>query len=111
MNIIIHAVNFPMAKNIRRAVEKRLRFSMRRYGDNLQKLVIRLWHDDNHADKRCQLQVRICGQEDIIIDQRDRNLHAAIYHSVERASNTILRRLKRQQAKNRQRQVMPLPTR
>ena len=107
MHVIIHAVNFPMTRALRQSVEKRLHFALRRYGDQLQKIVIRLWKDQGNIDQRCQVQARIAGQEDIIIDHSDRNLQAAIYRSVQRASGTILKRLKRQQARNRQRQALP----
>lgn len=110
MNVIIHAVNFPLNRSIRKAVEQRLHFSLRRYGDQLQKIVIRLWSAQGHSDKRCQVQARIAGQQDIIIDHSDRNLHAAIYRSVERASGTIMRRLKRQQTRQRQRPALTMPS-
>ncbi len=102
MNISIHAGNIAVSRSVRKLIEKRLRFAFRRYGDHLQKIIVRLSSEGNPTDVRCQLQARIAGQGDVVIDHTDRNIHAAIYRSIERAGMTIIRRLKRQQDKIRQ---------
>lgn len=102
MNITIHAGNIAVSRSVRKLVEKRLRFAFRRYGDHLQKVIVRLSSEGNPSDIRCQLQARIPGHADVVIDHTDRNIHAAIYRSIERASVTIIRRLKRQRNKIRQ---------
>ncbi len=109
MNVTIHAVNFQVTRAVRELVEKRLRFALRRYGDNLHSIIVRLSDGSSYGAIRCQVQARITGKGDVIIDHTDRNLHAAIYRSVERVSTAIVRRLKRKQAMDRQRQALPLP--
>ncbi len=48
------------------------------------------------ADKRCHLQVVLAGLPDVVVEDVEADLHAAIDRAADRAGRTVLRKIGRQ---------------
>lgn len=80
-------------------IRRRLHLAMDRIGDRIRRVVVRL-SDINGprggTDKRCQLQIHLDQQPDVVIEDTRSDLYAAVDRATERAARTITRRLGRQ---------------
>lgn len=98
MQIDIQARDFPLTEGIREHVESRVRFSLTRFRDRLHRVNVRL-SDVNGprggVDKRCRVHLRVEGLPDIVIDDIEQDLYAAISRSTGRAERTLGRQLHR----------------
>ena len=104
MQIEIQARNFKLTQALRGHVERRLGFALSTRNDHIQRILVRL-SDINGprggADKCCHIQVVLPSLADVVIEDTEVNLYAAIDRAADRASRTVTRRLARQRDKGR----------
>lgn len=99
MKIETQAHGFSLSDGLRHHIRQRLHFAFDRIGARIRKVVVRL-SDINGprggADKRCQLQVSLDKLPEVIIEDTQSDLYAAVDHASERAARTVGRRLARE---------------
>ena len=111
MQIDIHARSFSLTQALRSHIERRLSFALSARYDQIRRILVRL-SDVNGPrggnDKRCQIQVSLPGQADVVIEDVQSNLYVAISRAADRASRTVTRRIgrKRNNQKSRQRSLV-----
>ena len=115
MQIDIQTRDFSLTKALRSHVERRLGFALSTRYDRIKRILVRL-SDVNGPrggeDKCCQLHVVLPGQADVVIEDTQSNLYAAINRATDRASRAVSRRLERLHSAKRDRSpagAMPLP--
>ncbi len=100
MQIDIQARNFSLIDALRSHAERRVRCAMTCCDDHIQRVFMRL-SDINGprggADKRCRLQVVLAGLPDVVVEDTEGNLYAAIDRATDRAGHTLVRKIDRQQ--------------
>ena len=113
MHIDIQARDFTLTKALRMHIEKRLSFALSTRYDHINRIMVRL-SDINGPrggnDKRCQLHVVLPGQQDVVIEDTQPDLYAAIDRAADRAWHSVSRKLARLRAYKRIRRhadVMP----
>ncbi len=84
--------------HIRERVERRLYFTLGRFQRRIERVHVRL-EDTNGpkggVDQRCRIVVRLHGLRNVVIDQLDANIYAALNRATYRAGRTVARRLDR----------------
>jgi len=99
MQILIQARNFPLTKAMRSHIERRLGFALSTRYEHIERIMVRL-SDVNGPrgghDKCCHIQVTLPQLADVIVEDTESNLYAAIDRAADRASRTVARRLVRQ---------------
>ena len=99
MQIDIQARNFLLTKALRGHVERRLNFALNTREDHIQRINVRL-SDVNGPrggeDKLCHIQVVLPHLADVVIEDTEEDLYAAIDRAANRAGRTVGRRLTRQ---------------
>lgn len=104
MQIDIQARNFPLTHALRNHVERRLGFALSTRDEHIQRIMVRL-SDINGPrggeDKCCHIQVIIPHLPDIVIEDTEEDLYAAIDRAADRAGRTVGRRLSRQRDNDR----------
>jgi ribosomal subunit interface protein len=102
MQIEIQARNFPLTQAMRGHVERRLGFALSSRYEHIGRIMVRL-SDINGPrgghDKCCHIQVMLPQLADVIVEDTESNLYAAIDRAADRASRTVARRLARQRDK------------
>ena len=102
MQIEIQARNFPLTQAMRGHVERRLGFALSTRHEHIQRILVRL-SDINGPrgghDKCCHIQVALPQLADVIVEDTESNLYAAIDRAADRASRTVARKLARQRDK------------
>jgi len=100
MQIDIQARNFLLTATLRSHARRRLRYARDRHEDHILRIVMRL-SDINGprggADKRCHLQVVLRGLPDVVIEDTEPDLYAAIDRATDRAGHAVTRRIDRHQ--------------
>jgi len=100
MQIDIQSRGFSLTDALLKYSEQRLLFSMSYFSINIKRVVIRL-SDINGprggTDKRCHLQVVIPGLPDVVVEDTEADMYAAIDRAMDRARRTVARKLDRQQ--------------
>ncbi|HHJ36343.1 MAG TPA: HPF/RaiA family ribosome-associated protein [Gammaproteobacteria bacterium] len=100
MQIDIQSRGFSLTDALLRYSEQRLLFAMTYWSSHINRAIIRL-SDINGprggTDKRCHLQVIIPGLPDIVVEDTESDLYAAIDRAMDRARRTVARKLDRQQ--------------
>ena len=104
MQIVTLTHGFPLTDGLRHHIRQRLHFAFDRMGDRIRRVVVRL-SDINGprggADKRCQLQVHLDQLPEVVIEDTQSELYAAMDRAAERAARTVARRLSRERAHRR----------
>jgi ribosomal subunit interface protein len=112
MRVDIQARNFPLTAALRNHVERRLGFALSSKDDHIQRITVRL-SDINGprggADKCCHVHVQIPRLPDVVIEDTEADLYAAIDRAADRAGRTVSRKLARQRSKNRSTGFYTLP--
>ncbi len=112
MQIKIQAQSFSLTSALQDHVQRRLRFALTSGADHIQRVMVRL-SDINGPrggqDKRCHIQVVLKGMPDVVIDDTESDLYAAISRAVARASRSVARRLRRRQTLRRSSGLSCLP--
>lgn len=111
MKIDLQARHFALTKALRTHVVRRLGFALNAGADQVQRVLVRL-SDINGprggADKRCKIQLVLPRQADIVIENTEENLYAAIDRAANRAGRTLRRRVTRYRDQHRARQYARL---
>lgn len=104
MQIVTHTHGFAMTDVLNHHVRRRLHFAFDRIGDRIRRVVVRL-SDINGprggADKHCQIQVHLDQLPEVVIEDTQSDLYAAVDRAAERAARTVTRRLSRERAHRR----------
>ena len=99
MQISIQANGFSLTEGLRAHVERRMRSALGWTGGHLRRLAVSL-SDINGPrggrDKRCKVQVRLAGGVEVVIEDTETDLYAAIDRAAERADRAVVRRMERQ---------------
>lgn len=98
MQLDIQANGFSMTDSIRDYTALRMAFALKRDDKQVMGVKVRL-SDINGprggVDKRCQIDLTLAGQNDIVIEDIETNLYVAIDRASERCARTLTRRLER----------------
>jgi len=98
MQLDIQSNGFSMTDNIRDYTVLRMAFAMERNDNHVIGVKVRL-SDINGprggVDKRCQIDLALAGQNDIVIEDIEMNLYVAIDRASDRCARTLIRRLER----------------
>ena len=104
MQIDIQARNFSLTNALRGHVERRLGFALSSKNDHILRVLVRL-SDINGprggADKCCLIQVVLPHLPDVVIEDTEADLYAAIDRAADRTGRTVGRRLARQRDRSR----------
>ena len=104
MQINIQARNFPLTMALRGHIERRLGFALSTRDNHIQRVMVRL-SDINGPrggpDKCCHIQVVLPQLPDVVIEDTEADLYAAIDRAADRAGRTVGRRLSRQRDRDR----------
>ena len=99
MQLDIQARNFLLTNALRGHVERRLSFALHSRENHIQRITVRL-SDINGPrggeDKCCHIQVVLPHLTDVVIEDTEEDLYAAIDKAADRAGRTVGRRLSRQ---------------
>lgn len=102
MKIDIQALNFPLTNSLRSHIERRLKFALSTRDDHIQRIMVRL-SDINGPrggeDKCCHIQVVLPQISDVVIEDTEADLYAAINRAADRAGRTVGRKLARNHGK------------
>ncbi len=96
MQINIKARSFYLTSSLRSHAERRLRFTLTRYCDRIQHVVMRLsevYHLHGELNKRCHLQVVVAGIPDVVVETTEADLYTAIDRATDRAERSVALRL------------------
>ncbi|RCX32760.1 HPF/RaiA family ribosome-associated protein [Thioalbus denitrificans] len=98
MHIDIQALGFALTEPLREQVERRVRLALTRHGTRVRGVSVRL-EDRNGSrggpDLCCRVRVRIKGQAEVVIEDREADLHRAISRALDRAGRAVERQLAR----------------
>jgi ribosome-associated translation inhibitor RaiA len=98
MHIDIQARDFSLTQALRSHVERRVGFALGTRYDQIRRIRVRL-SDINGPrggnDKCCRLCVVLPGQADVVIEDTQANLYAAIDRATDRAGRAVARKLAR----------------
>ena len=104
MQVDIQARKFSLTNALRSHIKRRLGFALSARDDHIQRVIVRL-SDINGprggADKCCHIQVVLAHLPDVVIEDTETDLYAAIDRAADRAGRTTGRRLARQRVKDR----------
>ncbi len=101
MQIDIKTHRFPPTDALRNHAKRRLHYALSSIDEPIQRVVVRL-SDVNGPrggnDKRCRLQLMLAGLPDVIVEDIQADLYAAIDRASDRAGRTLARKLERRRA-------------
>ena len=100
MQIVIHSLDFSLTDALRKHCEQRCRYALTAYREHVQRVVLRL-SSGSRTEKCCQVQVVIGGLADVVVEDIESNLYAAIGRASARAGRTVRRRLARRRDRAR----------
>lgn len=101
MRPTIHANGFLLTEALRAFTEKRIATALGWAGKHMRKLAVSL-SDINGPrggiDKRCRIQVQLGAGRQVIIEDTEADLYAAINRAAERAGRAIVRQVQRKRS-------------
>ena len=99
MQINIQSRSFSLTDALREHIKRRLGFALSTRDEHIQRVMVRL-SDINGPrggnDKQCHIQVLLSHLPDVIIEDTEADMYAAIDRAADRAGRTVGRRLSRQ---------------
>lgn len=98
MRIDIRANGIILTEAIREHAVRRLRFNLTRTDEYVRMVAIHLGDVSGPrggCDKRCRIRVLLKGRPDVVIDDVETDLYAAIDRAAKRAGRSVLRCLAR----------------
>lgn len=106
MRVTIQTNGFEMTSALRAYTEQRLATALGWAREHMRKLVV--WLSDINGprggvDKRCKIQVKLGGGREIIIEDTEADLYAAIDRAADRADRAVVRRVERKRGFARER--------
>ena len=98
MQFDIQTRGFFLTESLRDYTEKRMKFALHRNDQHILRTCV--WLADINGprggvDKRCQIALKLAGQNSIVIEDTEADLYVAIDRACERAMRTLNRRLER----------------
>lgn len=94
MQIDIQARNFSLTEALQRYIVKRINSAVISSNESVQRIIVRLSSVNGlkgGSDKRCHIQVVIPHQSDVIINDVEANMYAAVDNATDRAGRTVTR--------------------
>ena len=111
MQIDIQSRGFSLTDALLSYAQRRVLFAMSYCSGHVNRVVIRL-SDVNGtrggADKRCHIQVALVGIPDVVVEDTEADMYAAINRAIDRARRTVVRKVDRQLTLIRQREPLVL---
>jgi putative sigma-54 modulation protein len=108
MQIQICSREVNISQGLQAYIERRIHFALERFAQRIRKIRVQL-RDLNGPrggeDKSCQLTIALAPAATLVIEGRSASAHAAIDSVVEKAANSIVRRIKRKERSRRTRSV------
>ena len=105
MQIDIQSRGFSLTDALFGYAQRRLLFALSYCSGHVNRVVIRL-SDINGPrggeDKRCHIQVVLAGIPDVVVEDTEVNLYAAIDRAIDRVRRTVVRKVDRQLTLSRQ---------
>ena len=105
MQIDIQSRGFSLTDALFGYAQRRLLFALSYCSGHVNRVVIRL-SDINGprggADKRCHIQVVMAGIPDVVVEDTEVNLYAAIDRAIDRVRRTVVRKVDRHLTLSRQ---------
>lgn len=102
MKITVKARHLKLSRDLKEYVKRRVRFALDARRDSINRIVVTL-SDINGPkggeDKRCQMLVKLDGRGEVIIDDKQDQLYAAIDRAANKANRTVTKRIERLQHK------------
>jgi putative sigma-54 modulation protein len=99
MQFDIQTRGFSMTDSLLNHTQRRLLFSLTFFKNKINRVIVRL-SDVNGprggSDKRCHLQFKLEGLPDVVIEDTEVDLYAAIDRSIDRARRAVARKVDRQ---------------
>ncbi|NOT14472.1 MAG: HPF/RaiA family ribosome-associated protein [Methylotenera sp.] len=98
MQLDIQTNGFSLTEGIRDYTIRRLQFALDRNDQQITRVQVRLADINGPrggVDKRCQIDLTLAGQGDIVIEDVETNLYVAIDRASDRCARTLTRRLER----------------
>jgi len=109
MKIDIQSRGFSLTDALFGYAQRRLLFALSYCSGHVNRVVIRL-SDTNGprggADKRCHIQVVLAGIPDVVVEDTEVNLYAAIDRAIDRVRRTVVRKVDRQFTLSKQREPL-----
>jgi putative sigma-54 modulation protein len=111
MRVAIQSSGFAMTNALRLSTEHRLATALGWARGHMRKLAV--WLSDVNGprggiDKRCKIQVQLDNGREVIIEEREADLYAAIDRAAERADRAIVRQVERTREFAHERMPSPL---
>jgi len=110
MQIEIQARDFDLTHSLRSHIQRRLDYALSSRDQYIQNILVRL-SDINGprggSDKCCLIHIVIPQQQDVVIEDTETDMYAAINRAASRASRTLARRLSRQRDRKRNHYFRP----
>ena len=107
MQIDIQSRGFSLTDSLLSYAQRRLLFALSYCSGHINRIVIRL-SDVNGprggADKRCHIQVALVGIPDVVVEDTEVDMYAAIDRAIDRTRRTVVRKVDRQLTLIRQRE-------
>lgn len=111
MQIDIQSRDFSLTEALHNYVQRRLYFAMSYCSGHINRVVVRL-SDVNGprggADKCCRIQIVLTGIPNVVVEDIEVDMYAAIDRACDRARRTVTRRVDRQLTLIRQREPLVL---
>lgn len=108
MRLTIHANGFLLTEALRAFTEQRIAGALGWASQHMRKLAVSL-SDINGprggVDKRCRIQVQLGAGREVIIEDTEDDLYAAINRAAERADRAIVRQIQRNRSFSHSRKV------
>ena len=98
MKIHIRGRNIGVTKVVRTRVERRLLFALGRFGERIDRLLLRFSDTNGYradVDKRCQINVGLRPRS-VRVEHTDADLFVALDRAADRASRSVARALERE---------------
>jgi putative sigma-54 modulation protein len=99
MRVRIRRRNLEVSSELRRFIERRLRFVLGRFGSRIGHATVHLAEcksAQGAMGKRCRIVVRLLRSGEVSIDDTDEDLGAAVNRAMERVGSSVRRKLERQ---------------
>ncbi len=104
MKVHIQSRHFELTEDSTGHIQQELQFALSRMEAYISAIAICLSDVNGHEgdmDKLCRLQVSVANMEDIVINERQKDLHCAIDRAMRRASYSVVRKIARQQRRQK----------
>lgn len=110
MNIKFQAKTCKINTVLKSHIRKKLSTALSAFEDRFQMVIVRL-SDINGPrggdDQRCQVQLILNGMPDIIVEDTQDNMYAAIHKSIKKLKQTFKSKIKRQNLRSKRIQYSP----